>query len=74
MEAMEDFTGGVAEVFAMQEAPQNLYEILEKALQKGSLLGCSIEVHGCPPALRGATRERQDFPGWVWGAMFIYFN
>ncbi|ELK34854.1 Calpain-9, partial [Myotis davidii] len=44
IEAMEDFTGGVAETFATKEAPQNFYEILEKALQRGSLVGCSIDI------------------------------
>lgn len=41
---MEDFTGGVAETFQMKEAPENFYEILEKALKRGSLLGCFIDV------------------------------
>lgn len=44
IEAMEDFTGGVAENFQIREAPANFYEILEKALKRGSLLGCSIDV------------------------------
>ncbi|XP_036211055.1 calpain-9 [Myotis myotis] len=44
IEAMEDFTGGVAETFATKEAPENFYEILEKALQRGSLVGCSIDI------------------------------
>uniref|UniRef100_A0A8C0QE20 Calpain-9 n=1 Tax=Canis lupus familiaris TaxID=9615 RepID=A0A8C0QE20_CANLF len=44
IEAMEDFTGGVAETFATKEAPENFYEILEKALKRGSLVGCSIDT------------------------------
>nr|XP_034378083.1 calpain-9 isoform X3 [Arvicanthis niloticus] len=44
IEAMEDFTGGVAENFQIREAPENFYEILEKALKRGSLLGCSIDT------------------------------
>ncbi|ELW68161.1 Calpain-9 [Tupaia chinensis] len=44
IEAMEDFTGGVAETFLTKEAPENFYELLEKALKRGSLLGCSIDV------------------------------
>ncbi|XP_036916110.1 calpain-9 isoform X2 [Sturnira hondurensis] len=44
IEAMEDFTGGVAETFATREAPENFYEILEKALKRGSLVGCSIDI------------------------------
>ncbi|XP_062067354.1 calpain-9 isoform X2 [Lepus europaeus] len=44
IEAMEDFTGGVAENFLTKEAPENFYEILEKALKRGSLMGCSIDT------------------------------
>ncbi|CAH7043588.1 Capn9 [Phodopus roborovskii] len=44
MEAMEDFTGGVAETFQIREAPEDFYDILEKALRRGSLLGCSIDI------------------------------
>ncbi|XP_077024412.1 calpain-9 [Tamandua tetradactyla] len=44
IEAMEDFTGGVAETFETKEASENFYEILEKALKRGSLVGCSIDV------------------------------
>uniref|UniRef100_A0A8D0W0L4 Calpain 9 n=1 Tax=Sus scrofa TaxID=9823 RepID=A0A8D0W0L4_PIG len=44
IEAMEDFTGGVAETFTTKEAPWNFYEILEKALTRGSLVGCSIDI------------------------------
>lgn len=44
IEAMEDFTGGVAENFQIREAPEDFYEILEKALRRGSLLGCSIDT------------------------------
>ncbi|XP_052022449.1 calpain-9 isoform X2 [Apodemus sylvaticus] len=44
IEAMEDFTGGVAENFPIREAPEDFYEILEKALKRGSLLGCSIDT------------------------------
>ncbi|XP_027260644.1 calpain-9 isoform X3 [Cricetulus griseus] len=44
IEAMEDFTGGVAETFQIRDAPEDLYGILEKALKRGSLLGCSIDI------------------------------
>ncbi|XP_057591467.1 calpain-9 isoform X2 [Hippopotamus amphibius kiboko] len=44
IEAMEDFTGGVAETFTTKEAPRNFYEILETALRRGSLVGCSIDI------------------------------
>ncbi|XP_044530927.1 calpain-9 [Gracilinanus agilis] len=44
IEAMEDFTGGIAETFINKTAPENLYEILEKAVKRSSLVGCFIEV------------------------------
>ncbi|XP_052000992.1 calpain-3-like isoform X1 [Xyrauchen texanus] len=42
-EGMEDFTGGVTEYYEMNEAPKELYKIMKKALERGSLMGCSIE-------------------------------
>lgn len=46
MEAMEDFTGGVTEFFELSEAPKELFNIMRKALERGSLMGCSIDVSG----------------------------
>uniref|UniRef100_A0A6Q2X4J2 Calpain-3 n=1 Tax=Esox lucius TaxID=8010 RepID=A0A6Q2X4J2_ESOLU len=42
-EAMEDFTGGVTEFYEMKEAPKELYKIMTKALERGSMMGCSID-------------------------------
>ncbi|XP_068177285.1 calpain-9 isoform X2 [Antennarius striatus] len=44
MEAMEDFTGGVGEVFETKKAPDNLFSIMKKALDRGSMMGCSIDI------------------------------
>ncbi|EMP25138.1 Calpain-9 [Chelonia mydas] len=44
LEAMEDFTGGVGEMYEVKKAPENFYEILGKALERGSLVGCSIDT------------------------------
>uniref|UniRef100_A0A2I3N258 Calpain-2 catalytic subunit n=1 Tax=Papio anubis TaxID=9555 RepID=A0A2I3N258_PAPAN len=43
-EGFEDFTGGIAEWYELKKPPSNLFKIIQKALQKGSLLGCSIDV------------------------------
>ncbi|XP_068918705.1 calpain-2 catalytic subunit [Petaurus breviceps papuanus] len=43
-EGFEDFTGGIAEWYELRKAPDNLFTIIQKALQKGSLLGCSIDI------------------------------
>uniref|UniRef100_A0AAY4EVT4 Calpain-3 n=1 Tax=Denticeps clupeoides TaxID=299321 RepID=A0AAY4EVT4_9TELE len=47
LEAMEDFTGGVTELFEIREAPKELFTIMKKALERGSLMGCAIDVSLC---------------------------
>ncbi|XP_028266447.1 calpain-9 [Parambassis ranga] len=44
MEAMEDFTGGVGEVYETKNAPSDLFSIMKKALDRGSMMGCSIDI------------------------------
>uniref|UniRef100_UPI0037E96849 calpain-9 n=1 Tax=Semicossyphus pulcher TaxID=241346 RepID=UPI0037E96849 len=44
MEAMEDFTGGVGEVYETKKAPEDLFAIMKKALDRGSMMGCSIDI------------------------------
>uniref|UniRef100_A0A3P9BQ40 Calpain 1, (mu/I) large subunit a n=1 Tax=Maylandia zebra TaxID=106582 RepID=A0A3P9BQ40_9CICH len=43
-EGFEDFTGGVSEMYELRRAPRDLYRIIGKALERGSLLGCSIDI------------------------------
>ncbi|XP_072318748.1 calpain-9 [Eucyclogobius newberryi] len=44
MEAMEDFTGGVGENYDLKSAPSELFTIMKKALDRGSMMGCSINI------------------------------
>ncbi|XP_063333229.1 calpain-2 catalytic subunit-like [Pelmatolapia mariae] len=43
-EGFEDFTGGIAENYDLKKPPSNLFQIIKKALEAGSLLGCSIDI------------------------------
>ncbi|KAJ8285131.1 hypothetical protein COCON_G00039810 [Conger conger] len=43
-EGFEDFTGGISESYELSRAPPYLFKIIQKALSRGSLLGCSIDI------------------------------
>lgn len=43
-EGFEDFTGGIAERHDLTRADPHLFKIIRKALDRGSLLGCSIDI------------------------------
>ncbi|NXG10886.1 CAN1 protein, partial [Sakesphorus luctuosus] len=43
-EGFEDFTGGVTEWFDLRRPPPDLFQVILKALERGSLLGCSIDI------------------------------
>lgn len=49
MEAMEDFTGGVGETYETKSSADNLFTVMKKALDRGSLMGCSIDVNTPSP-------------------------
>ena len=38
------FLGGVSEIYELSEPPKNLYNLIEKSLKKGAVVGCTIEV------------------------------
>lgn len=44
IEGFEDFTGGIAERHDLANTDPHLFKIIKKALDRGSLLGCSIDV------------------------------
>uniref|UniRef100_A0A8C1RIJ5 Calpain 1, (mu/I) large subunit b n=1 Tax=Cyprinus carpio TaxID=7962 RepID=A0A8C1RIJ5_CYPCA len=43
-EGFEDFTGGIAESYELSKPPSNMFQIIQKALEAGALLGCSIDI------------------------------
>ncbi|XP_068611839.1 calpain-1 catalytic subunit [Brachionichthys hirsutus] len=43
-EGFEDFTGGVTEMYELSKPPPDLYSIVSRAIERGSLLGCSIDI------------------------------
>lgn len=46
-EAMEDFTGGITEIFDLRaNPPNNLFQIMSKAQSRSSLMGCSVDQGG----------------------------
>ena len=42
-EAMEDFTGGVSEMYDLSNPADDLFNIMLKGFQRGSLMGCSMD-------------------------------
>ncbi|XP_071050221.1 calpain-A-like isoform X2 [Onthophagus taurus] len=54
-EAMEDFTGGVTEMYEMNASPPNLFKIVLKAFERSSLMGASLEPD--PNVLEAETGE-----------------
>lgn len=47
-EGFEDFTGGIAEIHELSKPDPHLFHIIQKAVGRGSLMGCSIDVSRPP--------------------------
>ncbi|KAM3930842.1 calpain-8-like [Leptodactylus fuscus] len=43
LEALEDFTGGIGELYYFDKAPKDLFQIIQKALKQRSLVTCSTK-------------------------------
>ncbi|XP_071995844.1 calpain-8-like [Engystomops pustulosus] len=43
LEALEDFTGGIGEFYFSFNPPQNLFEIIQNSLKRGSLVACATQ-------------------------------
>ena len=43
-EALQDFTGGVIEMINLKTPPRDIHKVLQKAHDRHSLMGASIEV------------------------------
>lgn len=51
---MEDFTGGVCEIFNFKKnVPKDMTAILKQAHRRKSLMGCTIDVRNYASALIG---------------------
>ncbi|XP_070965930.1 calpain-9-like [Oncorhynchus clarkii lewisi] len=61
LEAMEDFTGGLGETYETKSAPTDLFNIMKKAYDRGSMMGCSIDITS------SAESEAQTASGLVKG-------
>ncbi|XP_055762396.1 calpain-9-like [Salvelinus fontinalis] len=61
LEAMEDFTGGVGETYETKSAPTDFFNIMKKAYDRGSMMGCSIDITS------SAESEAQTASGLVKG-------
>ena len=62
MEAMEDFPGGVGEMYETKSAPNNLFSLMKKALDRSSMLSCSIDVRTTPSATTSTTSITTSAP------------
>uniref|UniRef100_A0A672HTH1 Calpain-1 catalytic subunit n=1 Tax=Salarias fasciatus TaxID=181472 RepID=A0A672HTH1_SALFA len=56
-EGFEDFTGGVTEMYELRKAPSDLFSIIGRAIERGSLLGCSIDVSTATSAHQNKIRS-----------------
>ncbi|XP_070491582.1 calpain-A-like [Chironomus tepperi] len=62
-DALEDFTGGLTERYDLKKAPSNLYCILQRRVQRDSMMACSINN-------TNRVREEQTPEGLVRGHVY----
>ncbi|KAI6209484.1 Calpain family cysteine protease [Aphelenchoides besseyi] len=43
-EVLEDFTGGLTEFYDLQQAPENLLQLIVRGFEMSSMFGCSLEA------------------------------
>jgi calpain, invertebrate len=48
-EALSDFTGGITEMFELDQPPSFLFDVLEKGFDRSSMMGCLIYPHPDDP-------------------------
>uniref|UniRef100_A0AAG5DW99 Calpain catalytic domain-containing protein n=1 Tax=Anopheles atroparvus TaxID=41427 RepID=A0AAG5DW99_ANOAO len=60
-EAMEDFTGGVTEMYTLKDAPENLYDIIEHGCNAYAMFACSLSNK------RGGSKESSTPEGLITG-------
>uniref|UniRef100_A0A8C9Y9A8 Calpain 2 n=1 Tax=Sander lucioperca TaxID=283035 RepID=A0A8C9Y9A8_SANLU len=74
IEGFEDFTGGIAEVYTLDKAPPKLFQIMQKALSLGSLLGCSIKKNSAETEAITALKLVKGHAYSVTGAEEVHFQ
>uniref|UniRef100_A0A8C9ZE77 Calpain 8 n=1 Tax=Sander lucioperca TaxID=283035 RepID=A0A8C9ZE77_SANLU len=73
-EGFEDFTGGIAEIYYIEETPPKLFQIMQKALSLGSLLGCAIDNTSAETEEFKALTLEKDHAYSVTGAEEVHFQ
>ena len=71
-EALQDFTGGVIEMINLKTPPRDIYKVLQKAHDRHSLMGASIEVWACAVTLQ-EKGNKGVVEKWVMGEWLLFY-